>query len=101
MRLDLARERRNGRRSKEAPDGDRGTENRFDPPQCLDREQRFPAELEEVAMHPDSLEAKQLAEDPRQLLLDPIARRDILQLRAISLQRIGSGSVVGSARIDE
>src|SRR5205823_10037925 len=56
FRFDLARELRNRRRGKEAANGNRRGESRLDSGERLYREQRIPAELEEIAVHADSID---------------------------------------------
>ena len=52
------REFRNRRRGKEAANGNRRRESRLDARERLHREQRIPAELEEIAVHADPIHAE-------------------------------------------
>ena len=80
-------QRLDGRRLEQAADADLGIHARADPADQPDRQQRVPAELEEVVVDADPLDAEHLGEQPAEDLLLRRARR----AARVRRRRLGRG----------
>ena len=102
VRLDLRGERRDPGRGEEAAQGQLPLELPPYPGDELHRQQRMPAELEEIVLDADAIEAEHLGEDAAQRRLGSVARRHIaprdLRVEVGSRKRLAVDLAVGRQR---